>query len=298
MKTRAIGVENSASFLKKRSKKLLYIGGRFDEFRKNAISEVFLFLFFQKKKSFLSLLAILLLAMPAQAAPRSGYDDAGPQVRAMQDDDTQNPGFLWVQQGETLWHQAAGTVNKSCADCHDRPGTMRGVAARYPAFDPATTRPITLAQRINHCRTEHQGATRLPPESDPLLALTALVALQSRGLPLAIDEAGPLAPFIAAGETFFRTRQGQLNLSCANCHDDRAGHHLGGALIPEGHANGYPQYRLEWQKLGSFPRRLRACMLGVRAEPLPADAADAANMELYLATRARGLNIETPSVRP
>ncbi len=234
----------------------------------------------------------------AHAAPHSGYDDAGPQVRAMQDDDTQNPGFLWVQQGETLWTEAAGSRATSCATCHGPVTAMRGVAARYPAFNPATATPITLAQRINHCRTEHQGATRLPPESDALLALSTLVAVQSRGLPLAIDDTGPLRPFIAAGETFFRTRQGQLNLACATCHEERAGHHLGGALIPEGHANGYPQYRLEWQKLGSFPRRLRACMLGVRAEPLPADAPDATNIELYLAVRARGLTVETPAVRP
>jgi sulfur-oxidizing protein SoxA len=303
--------EASASFLKKRSKKLfIHLGSegyrrgrsgeaiRFMGFAnlhpKNLMDKVFLLLFFQKKKRLLILLLLTISAL-AQAAPRSGYDDSGPQVRTMQDDDTQNPAFLWIQQGESLWSQPAGTANKSCADCHQ---SMRGVAASYPAWDPATAAPITLAQRINHCRTTHQGAAKLPQESDPLLALTALVALQSRGQPLAIDETGPLKPFIEAGRTLFNTRQGQLNLSCANCHEERAGRHLGGALIPEGHANGYPQYRLEWQKLGSFPRRLRACLLGVRAEPLPPDAPDATNIELYLATRARGLTVETPAVRP
>ena len=232
------------------------------------------------------------------ASPRSGYDDSGPQVRAMQDDDTQNPAFLWVLQGEALWATPPAATARSCAGCHGAPAALHGVAARYPAWDPAARMPVTLAQRINLCRTSHQGAPAFPPESDPLLALTAIVALQSRGQPLEIDETGPLKPFIAAGQSFFNTRQGQLNLSCANCHEDRAGHRLGGALIPEGHANGYPQYRLEWQKLGSFPRRLRACMLGVRAEPLPPNALDATNIELYLATRARSLKVETPAVRP
>ena len=261
------------------------------------MNKVFLLLFFQKKKRFL---AFILLVLPfiAQAAPRSGYDDSGPQVRAMQDDDTQNPAFLWVLQADSLWTTPPSPATKSCADCHGAPAALKGIAAHYPAWNPTTKTPITLAQRINLCRTTHQSAPAYPPESDPLLALTTLVALQSRGQPLDIDETGPLKPFIEAGRIFFNTRQGQLNLSCANCHEDRAGHRLGGALIPEGHANGYPQYRLEWQKLGSFPRRLRACMLGVRAEPLPSNAPDATNIELYLATRARGLTVETPAVRP
>ena len=125
-----------------------------------------------------------------------------------------------------------------------------------------------------------------------------MVGLQSRGLPNAVEAGGPNRPFVEAGEHFFRTRQGQLNLSCANCHEERAGHRLGGALIPEGHANGYPQYRLEWQTMGSLARRLRACLIGVRAEPLAPEAPDAVALELYLAVRARGLTVETPAVRP
>jgi len=281
------GREVSASFLKKRSKKLLSAADLVKD-----CSQVL------TGKGFLVLLLLFFIPIVTYAAPRSGYDDSGPQVRAMQDDDTQNPAFLWVLQAESLWTTRAGTANTSCADCHGAPAALKGIAAQYPAWNPAAAAPITLAQRINLCRTTHQGAPDFPPESDPLLALTTIVALQSRGQPLDIDETGPLKPFIQAGQTLFNTRQGQLNLSCANCHEDRAGHRLGGALIPEGHANGYPQYRLEWQKLGSFPRRLRACMLGVRAEPLPPNAPDATNIELYLATRARGLKVETPAVRP
>ena len=234
----------------------------------------------------------------ANAQPRSGYQDSGPQVRAMQDDDTQNPAFLWVEQGMTLWRQPAGSAGKSCADCHGDIASMKGVAARAPAYDPQRARPIPLPERVNICRTEHQGAGKLAPESEQMLALTAAIGLQSRGLPVQPAADPRAAPFIATGERLFRTRQGQLDLSCAQCHDDRAGQRLGGAIIPEGHANGYPQYRLEWQGMGSFARRLRACLTGVRAEPYPADSAEAVALELYLATRAKGLNVETPAVRP
>ena len=87
-------------------------------------------------------------------------------------------------------------------------------------------------------------------------------------------------------------------MSCAQCHDDNWGQHLAGASIPQAHPTGYPLYRLEWQSLGSLRRRLRACMIGMRAEPYADVAPEIVDLELYLAWRARGLNLETPAVRP
>jgi len=242
---------------------------------------------------------ILLAALLVMAAGErhSGYQDASPQVRAMQDDDASNPGFLWIQQGETLWNERAGS--NSCADCHGAATTaMRGVAARYPLFDARLGRPITLAQRIEQCRVERQGAAQVLAESDEALALTAYVGLQSRGLPLSVTTGGPTRQFYAAGKALFEKRLGQLNLACAQCHDDRAGERLGGAVIPQGHPNGYPEYRLEWQSIGSLERRIRNCMQGVRAEPFAADSLELVELELYLAARANGLAVETPAVRP
>jgi sulfur-oxidizing protein SoxA len=235
----------------------------------------------------------------SRAGPRSGYDDASPDTRAMQDDDAANPGFLWVRQGGALWTEPTGEVRKSCADCHgDAATSMRGVAARYPAWQPDLGRLLTLDQRINQCRAERQRAPRLAPDSDELLGLSAYVGLQSRGMPVEVDIDGPAQPLFAAGQALFSLRQGQFNLSCAQCHDGLAGQRLGGAVIPEGHPNGYPEYRLEWQAMGSFYRRLRNCMTGVRAEPFPPDAPEVADLALFLAWRARGLAVETPAVRP
>ena len=244
-------------------------------------------------------LVLLLAALPAAAQERrSGYDDAGPQVRAMQDDDMANPAFLWVQQGEALWGRRVGEAGKSCADCHGAVSEMRGVAARFPEFDAARGRVVTLEQRVNLCRTDFQGAPALAPESDALLGITALVGLQSRGMPVAVEVSGAAAGAVARGRAFFRLRQGQLNLSCAQCHDQLAGQSLAGSRIPQGHPNGYPIYRLEWQGMGSLHRRLRACLVGVRAEPLGRDDALLGDLELYLAARAAGLKVETPGVRP
>jgi sulfur-oxidizing protein SoxA len=242
----------------------------------------------------LALLTAALLLIGA-GDRRSGYDDASPETRAMQDDDAANPAFLWIGQGEALWSEPAGDQNKSCASCHGGVTTMRGVAAHYPAFDPKRDRPVSLEQRINFCRTDHMGAPAYAWDDEKLLSLSALVGLQSRGLPLAVE---PREPFLSEGAALFRERMGQLNLSCAQCHEDRAGLKLAGSLIPQGHPNGYPEYRLEWQGMGSLYRRLRNCMTGVRAEPFAADSREAASLALFLAVRANGMRIETPAVRP
>jgi sulfur-oxidizing protein SoxA len=249
--------------------------------------------------------AILAATLPVFAAEippaerRSDYELMGPQTRAMQDDDTANPGMLSVLDGEALWNRRDGATNKSCADCHnDARASMKGVAARYPAYSPALGRPIDLEVRINICRTEQQKATPLKFESKELLGLTAYLALQSRGMPIDVANDQRTQPFIAAGRELFNRRMGQINMSCAQCHDDNWGQKLAGAPVPQGHPNGYPLYRLEWQSLGSLQRRLRNCMSGMRAEPYAYGAPENVDLELYLMSRAQGLKMEAPAVRP
>jgi sulfur-oxidizing protein SoxA len=230
---------------------------------------------------------------------KSGYEFMGPQTRAIQDDDTVNPGMLAVLDGEALWNRKAGSENKSCADCHgDAARSMKGVAARYPAFSPAVGRPVDLEGRINICRTEKQKASQLPFESKDLLALTAFVAWQSRGLPIEVANDERTRPFLEAGREIFYRRQGQLDLACAQCHNDHWSERLGGSPITQAQPTGYPIYRLEWQSLGSLQRRMRNCIVGMRAEAYPFGAPDYINLELYLMWRARGMKLETPAVRP
>jgi sulfur-oxidizing protein SoxA len=252
------------------------------------------------------LAALTVLASHAVAADdipagerRSGYEFMGRETRGMQDDDAANPGMLSVLDGEALWNRAEGAAGKSCATCHgDARYSMKGVAARYPAFEPSVGRPIDLEQRIDRCRTEHQQAAPLPFESKDLLALTAYVAHESKGQPIVVAEDRQTRQSIDAGRAIFERRQGQLNLSCGQCHDDNWGQKLAGVPLVQGHPNGYPLYRLEWQSVGSLQRRLRNCLIGMRSEPFEYGAPEYVALELYLMSRARGMRIETPAVRP
>ncbi len=229
---------------------------------------------------------------------RSGSTYMSPDIKAMQDDTFANPAMLWVEKGAKLWNAATGASAQACASCHkDAAASMKGVAARHPAFDNKAGKLLNLEGRINQCRTARQGAPALAYESEELLALTAYVAHQSRGLPLNVAIHDGARPHFERGQVLYQRRMGQMNLACMHCHEWNAGKRLLAEPISQGHGNAYPAYRLEWQAAGSLHRRLRACYFGVRAEmPLPG-AQDLLDLELYLGWRGQALLVETPGVR-
>ena len=229
---------------------------------------------------------------------RSSYTYLAPENQSLQDDDFANPGLLWTERGHELWRQPEGAAAHSCASCHgDAADSMRGVRTRYPRFDPARGKLINLEQQINRCRMERLQASAYPYESEALLALTAFVAMQSRGMPINVRSDGPAQPFFEAGKAFFDQRRGQLDMACAHCHEQQAGQRLRGDVISQGQINGFPVYRLTWQTLGSTHRMFEWCNTSVRAEPYPLGSDDYINLELYMAWRGRDLPVETPAIR-
>lgn len=238
-------------------------------------------------------------AEPQRPSPlKSGIEFVSDDLRKLQADDFANPGMLWVARGEKLWSEPAGKSGKSCASCHqDARASMKGVAARYPRVDPGAARLVNLEGRINLCRDRKQQAQPLGPESDELLALTAYVAHQSRGVPVSVTLDMQNRRDFERGRELHNRRIGQMNLACTHCHDRSWGKKLGGETISQGHGNAFPAYRLEWQSVGSLQRRIRACFYGLRAEMPPYGAQELLDLELYLAWRAGGLPVETPGVR-
>ena len=246
----------------------------------------------------LSLNAITYAATQAELnKPQSSYELMSSENKAMQDDPSLNPAMFWVSDGEALWNTPAGQKNISCASCHgDAKKSMRGIATQFPKIIGPKLQ--TIEGQINQCRIGAQKASALAYESKELLSLTAYIANQSKGMPIVVKETAQNKVDLNKGHEYFYERMGQLNLSCAQCHEDRAGLKLGGSPIPQGHPNAYPIYRLEWQTLGSLQRRLRNCMSGVRAKQFEYGSPEMAQLELFLAWRARGLPLESPGVRP
>jgi sulfur-oxidizing protein SoxA len=223
-----------------------------------------------------------------------------PALRALQDDPVRNPGMLTVQEGRAQWSRKPNPQSRSCADCHADATTasIADAAARHPAWDASESRALGLSQRIERCRRRHQQLSGPALDADTGLALQAWLVHLARGKPITPPRDARMDAVRAEGERLFRQRIGQLDLSCAQCHDERAGLRLAGVVVPQAHPTGYPQYRLQWQATGTLERRIRTCMTGVRAQPFDAGDASWVALEAYLMQRAAGMPIESPAVRP
>jgi sulfur-oxidizing protein SoxA len=222
--------------------------------------------------------ALFLFVTSALAQPHSGSEFASEELRRLQASDIENPAMLWIDRGAKLWQQ-------HCTGCHGDVSSMRGVAARYPKV--VQGKVVGLEEKIRE-------KVAFDYESEDLLGITAYVGMQSRGLPVL---AQATEEQLSKGKNEYYRRRGQMNLSCAHCHEANWGKHLGGETLSQGQGNGYPAYRLEWQKVGSLQRRLRACLYGVHAELPPFGSETLLQLELFLAKRASGLPVETPAVR-
>jgi sulfur-oxidizing protein SoxA len=228
---------------------------------------------------------------------QSGLAFTGPEILDLQGDDFANPGLPYMDKGAKLWNQVSGKNDKSCQSCHGELKSMKGAATRYPAIDKASGHLFNLEDRIRHCRQKRQKAAEWPLESEELLSITLYVTSASNGMPIKVSIDGKAQSHFEAGQKIFTTRQGQMNLACTQCHDQRYGIKLFTDKLSQGQPNAYPAYRIEWQRLASLERRLRFCYTGVKAEIPAWGHEDMRDISLYLMWRAQGLKIEVPSVR-
>lgn len=226
----------------------------------------------------------------------SGYHFASKETRAMQDDDFGNPAMTWYDVGETNWSKKDGEAGKSCAECH-KVGDMKSVGARYPIYDEKLKRLMNVEERVNNCRKTYMKAKPWKYDSKNMLGMAIFVNSQSRGMPRSVKIDGPAAEFFKKGKEFYYARRGQLDMSCAHCHEKYFGQKIRMNVLSQGHSNGFPTYRLKWQKPGSLHRRFSGCNKQVRAKSFKRGSPEYMALELYLAWRGQGLPIETPAVR-
>ncbi|MGO1117085.1 sulfur oxidation c-type cytochrome SoxA [Rhodovibrionaceae bacterium A322] len=228
----------------------------------------------------------------------SGYEFRVPETKALQDDDFDNPAYLWVERGEEAWSTVDGEAGKACESCHnDAEETMAGVRAAMPKWDEATQKPITLQQQINRCRTDQMKAESWKWDSDDMLGMAAFIGTHSRGMPLSPTVDGKMEPWFKKGEEIYYTRYGQLDMACSNCHEDNYGNNIRADMLSQGQINGFPTYRLKWQKPGSIHRRFKGCMKSIRADGFKVGSDELIALELYVSWRGQGLPVETPAVR-
>lgn len=228
----------------------------------------------------------------------SGWHYRSNETRALQGDDFENPAMLAVEAAESAWAAVDGSEGKSCASCHEDVASLKGVRTVMPKVNPDNGELWSMEQYINKCRTERMGAEEWKWDGGDMKGMTALISSVSRGMPINVAIDGAAAPFWEKGKEIYYSRYGQLELSCASCHEENNGNNIRADHLSQGHINGFPTYRLKTGGLVSIHNRFRGCVRDTRAVPFPIGSPEATALELYVTSRGNGLSVEGPAVRP
>ena len=227
----------------------------------------------------------------------SGWRFRTVETQALQTDDFDNPGMVFVEQAAEFWDLPEGEAGKSCADCHGDIESMAGVRVSMPKWNDDAEEVWSMENFINQCRTERMKADAWKWDKEPMNGMVAHIGLQSRGMPVDVDISGPAEAWFERGKDIYYTRYGQLELSCASCHEENYGNMIRADHLSQGQINGFPTYRLKNTKLNSIHGRFKGCIRDTRAATFEPGSEEFRALELYVAWRGEGLSVETPSVR-
>ena len=227
----------------------------------------------------------------------SGWHFRSDETQAMEMDDFDNPGMIGAEQGRDIWNAAEGGEGKSCADCHGAPEEMAGVRPTYPKWNEAAGEVRTLQMQVNDCRVSRMGAEAWKTDGGKAINVEALLASVSRGMPMNVAVDGPAQATWEKGKEIYYTRYGQLELSCANCHEQNYGNMIRADHLSQGQTNGFPTYRLKNAKLNGVHSRFKGCIRDTRAQTFNPGSPEFVALERYVASRGNGLSVEGPSVR-
>ncbi|MAE91620.1 sulfur oxidation c-type cytochrome SoxA [Salipiger bermudensis] len=227
----------------------------------------------------------------------SGWHFRDDDTQAMEMDDFDNPGMIFVDQGIDQWNAVEGSEEKSCASCHGDPEEMAGVKAVYPKWNEEAGEVRTLQMQMNDCRENRMGAEPWKYDAGAAINMEALLASVSRGMPVNVAIDGPAAEAWEMGKEMYYTRYGLLELSCASCHEQNYGNYIRADHLSQGQINGFPTYRLKNAKLNGAHGRFKGCIRDTRAETFSPGSPEFVALELYVASRGNGLDVEGPSVR-
>ena len=227
----------------------------------------------------------------------SGWHFRSDETQVMEADDFDNPGMVFVEKALGAWETADGSEGKSCADCHGAAEDMAGVKATYPKWNDEAGEVRTLQMQVNACRTERMGAEAWKYDAGAAIEMEALLSSVSRGLPVNVAIDGPAQATWEKGKELYYTRTGQLDLSCASCHEENYGNMIRADHLSQGQINGFPAYRLKNAKLNGVHSRFKGCIRDTRAETYSPGSDEFVALELYVTSRGNGLSVEGPSVR-
>jgi sulfur-oxidizing protein SoxA len=184
----------------------------------------------------------------------SGWVFRSDETQEMQSDDFDNPAMIYVDQAMEDFNTVMGSEGNSCASCHT-PEDFEMVRATYPQWDEET------GERPDRRDAGHRVPDRSHGDGRALRLQQPGDAQHDRADRLGRSRAGcerrhrrPAQSFWEQGREIYYTRFGQLELSCANCHEENYGNYIRADHLSQGQINGFPTYRLKQANLDLGPQ--------------------------------------------
>lgn len=253
--------------------------------------------------------ALLALPLVAQEDP-----NVFAQYREMFGD---NPAELMEMQGEALWTTRRGPRNASLEQCDLGlgPGKVAGAYARLPRWFEDAGRVQDLEARLAWCMVRHQGLRHeeavAKPYSDQgqpatdMEALSAWIAGQSRGVPIAVPQDHPREKqAFELGRQLFFYRAGPYDFSCATCHS-QAGKRIRLQTLPnlldpasaKSAFSTWPGYRISQGALRTIEWRMGDCARQQRLPQLQFTSDAAIALITYMGVQANGEPMAAPGLK-
>jgi sulfur-oxidizing protein SoxA len=207
------------------------------------------------------------------------------------------PYELNIDKGKKLFNTPFKN-GKTYASCFRNGGI--GIKQDYPYYDTAKGKVVTLEAAINECRKKN-GEEPLKWQKGAIADISAYMAYTSRGhkfdVKVPADE-GALAAY-ERGKHHFYSKRGQLNMSCADCHQYNAGNRVRADILSPalGHVTHFPVYRSKWGGLGTVHRRYGGCNKQVRAKPYKPQSEEYSDLEYFETYMGNGLEVNGPGAR-
>jgi L-cysteine S-thiosulfotransferase len=157
---------------------------------------------------------------------------------------------------------------------------------------------VTFENAINACLKKN-GEKELKYADSEMGLLTAYARSLSDGMKVnvKVKGKGALAAY-EKGKTYYYTRRGQLNFSCASCHVQNAGKFIRSDQLSMmiGQATHWPEFRAGTD-IVTLQKRFMQCNKNTREKPQEGNSEDYNNLEYFLTYMSNGLPMLSPVFR-
>lgn len=210
-----------------------------------------------------------------------------------------NPAAERIEVGAALFKQP-GPNGKACITCHAAPATaFKRWAVEMPKWEPRLKKVLGAEEFITRHAKATTGADYLM-QSAANTDLSIYLHSLANGEAIKVDLSTPEAKAaFERGVELTKTKIGQFNFSCVDCHQVGANKWLRGQWLGEsrGQFDHFPLWRTSRNEVWDIRKRFEWCNVQVRANELPPDAVEYGELELYLRKMNEGLKLAAPNIR-